>query len=160
MNIFSYILESVASDIIFASSLLFIKLPEEKALRKKYLCVRTVARDAVVDAVGEIVLLSKMRKPPKNYSCAGEVDGILVCFKHIVIPSSFGVTIPRSRSTTSVLYPSVRTNEFRHSSPTLDKTKMTSVTANALTIKAGVKRGVEDVPFRLNPRLKASWLEI
>uniref|UniRef100_A0A0R3S298 MABP domain-containing protein n=1 Tax=Elaeophora elaphi TaxID=1147741 RepID=A0A0R3S298_9BILA len=129
---------------------------KEKALRKKYLCVRTVARDAVVDAVGEIVLLSKMRKPPKNYSSAGEVDGVLICFKHIVIPSSFGVSIPRSRSTTSVLYPSVGTNEFRHSNPSLDKTKMTTITTSALTIKAGVKRGVEDVPFRLNPQVEST----
>lgn len=56
----------------------FMKLPEEKALRKKYLCVRTVARDAVVDAVGEIVLLSKMRKPPKNYSSAGFVQSVII----------------------------------------------------------------------------------
>lgn len=46
---------------------------EEKSLRKKYLCVRTVARDAVVDAVGEIILLSKLKKPPRNYSSAGLV---------------------------------------------------------------------------------------
>ncbi|VDK78369.1 unnamed protein product [Litomosoides sigmodontis] len=127
---------------------------KEKALRKKYLCVRTVSRDAVVDAVGEIILLSKLRKPPKNYSSAGEVDGILICFKHIVIPSSFGVAIPRS-SSTSVLYPSLGTHEFRHSNPTLDKAKI-SITANALTIKAGVKRGVEDVPFKLNPKVESS----
>ncbi|EJW82432.1 hypothetical protein WUBG_06658 [Wuchereria bancrofti] len=129
---------------------------KEKALRKKYLCVRTVARDAVVDAIGEIVLLSKLRKPPKNYSSAGEIDGVLVCFKHIVIPSSFGVTIPRSRSTTSVLYPSIETNESRHSTPALDRTKTTSITAkNSLTIKAGMKRGVEDVPFKLNPQVES-----
>ncbi|CAG9538066.1 unnamed protein product [Cercopithifilaria johnstoni] len=128
---------------------------KEKALRKKYLCVRTVARDAVVDAIGEIVLLSKMRRPLKNYSSAGEVDGILICFKHIVIPSSFGVTLPRSRSTTSVLYPSIGTSEFRHSNPTLDKAK-TGIAGNALTIKSSVKRGVEDVPFKLNPKVESS----
>ncbi|KAM3727212.1 Multivesicular body subunit 12B [Dirofilaria immitis] len=128
---------------------------KEKALRKKYLCVRTVARDAVVDAVGEILLLSKMRKPLKNYSSAGEVDGILICFKHIVIPSSFGVAIPRSRSTTSMLYPSIGNGDFRHSSPSLDKTKKISIPTNALTIKA-VKRGVEDVPFKLNPQVEST----
>ncbi|KAL3990595.1 hypothetical protein ACH3XW_32415 [Acanthocheilonema viteae] len=131
---------------------------KEKTLRKKYLCVRTMARDVVVDAVGEIVLLSRMRKPPKNYSSAGEVDGILICFKHIIIPSSFGVTIPRSKSTTSVLYPSIATNEFRHSNSTLDKTTP-SITANALTIKAGAKRGVEDVPFKLNPKVESSLVK-
>uniref|UniRef100_A0A915PD48 MABP domain-containing protein n=1 Tax=Setaria digitata TaxID=48799 RepID=A0A915PD48_9BILA len=125
---------------------------KEKPLRKKYLCVRTVARDAVVDAIGEIVLLSKMRKPPKNYSSAGEVDGILICFKHIVIPSSFGIAIPRSRSTTSVLYPSVGSNEFRHSSPTLDREKKPSLTTNVLTIKTSGKRGVEDL--EMLPELK------
>lgn len=58
-------------------------------------------------------------------------------------------------SSTSVLYPSLGTNEFRHSNPTLDKAKI-SITANALTIKAGVKRGVEDVPFKLNPKVQGS----
>ncbi|VDN31514.1 unnamed protein product, partial [Gongylonema pulchrum] len=104
---------------------------KEKALRKKYLCVRTVAREAVVDAVGEIILLSKMRKPPRNYSSAGEVDGILICFKHIVIPSSFGMTIPRSRSAGT----------------------------NVLTIKTGLKRGVEDVPFKLNPLVESTMVK-
>ncbi|VDO08275.1 unnamed protein product [Brugia timori] len=58
--------------------------------------------------------------------------------------------------TTSVLYPPIETNESRHSTPVLDRTKMTSITTkNALTIKAGVKRGVEDVPFRLNPQVES-----
>ncbi|VDN07109.1 unnamed protein product [Thelazia callipaeda] len=129
---------------------------KEKALRKKYLCVRTVARDAVVDAVGEIILLSKWRKPLKNYSSAGEIDGILICFKHIIIPSSFGIAIPRSRSTTSGLYPPMDT-ELRHSDPSLDKTaKKGSFNTSALTIKASVKRGIEDIPFKLNPRVEST----
>lgn len=132
---------------------------KEKSLRKKYLCVRTVARDAVVDAVGDIIVLSKQRKPPKNYSSAGEIDGTTICFKHIVIPSSFGVVIPRSQSSSGNIgiYPSMN-NEFRNSAPSLaDKVSSAASGMKALTIKSGVtRRGIEDVPFKLNPLIESA----
>ncbi|VDN60464.1 unnamed protein product [Dracunculus medinensis] len=131
---------------------------KEKALRKKYLCVRSVARDTVLDAVGEIILLSKQKKPPRNYSSAGEIDGILVCFKYVVIPASFGIGLPRSQSTIAGIYPNVAEN-FRRSAPSLDQITGNLNSMNALTIKTGTqKRGIEDVPFKLNPILEKSML--
>ncbi|VDM36395.1 unnamed protein product [Toxocara canis] len=130
---------------------------KEKSLRKKYLCVRTMARDAVVDAVGEIVVLNRHKKPPRNFSSAGEIDGSLICFRHIVIPSSFGISMPRSQSS-SGLYPSV--GENRHSAPVLaggGSQKDVTSGVNALTIKlASARFGVDDVPFKLNPIIESS----
>lgn len=57
--------------------------------------------------------------------------------------------------TTSGLYPSVGEG-FRHSDPSLDKAgKKASAISNALTIKAGIKRGVEDVPFKLSAAIES-----
>ncbi|KHN87466.1 Multivesicular body subunit 12B [Toxocara canis] len=103
---------------------------KEKSLRKKYLCVRTMARDAVVDAVGEIVVLNRHKKPPRNFSSAGS----------------------------SGLYPSV--GENRHSAPVLaggGSQKDVTSGVNALTIKlASARFGVDDVPFKLNPIIESS----
>ncbi|MFH4978375.1 hypothetical protein AB6A40_005084 [Gnathostoma spinigerum] len=78
---------------------------KEKALRKRYLCVRSVARDTVVDAIGEILVLNKLKKPPRGYASAGEIDGALICFKHIVIPQNFG-RLPHCRSSVAMSSPS------------------------------------------------------
>ncbi|TKR73930.1 hypothetical protein L596_021174 [Steinernema carpocapsae] len=59
----------------------------EKGLRKKYICIKTAARSSVVDAIGDIIILAKSKRPPMGYSQAGEIDGMLVCYKHVVIPN-------------------------------------------------------------------------
>ena len=43
----------------------------EKSLRKKYVCIRTEPRDRVVDAIGEIIILGKTKKVPRDYTSAG-----------------------------------------------------------------------------------------
>lgn len=54
------------------------------------------------------------------------------------------------------MYPSIG-DAFRHSDPSLDKAgHKGSTSVNALTIKASAKRGVEDVPFRLNPAVQST----
>uniref|UniRef100_A0A915BG89 Multivesicular body subunit 12A n=1 Tax=Parascaris univalens TaxID=6257 RepID=A0A915BG89_PARUN len=127
---------------------------KEKSLRKKYLCVRSMSRDAVVDAIGEIVVLNRHKKPPRNFSSAGEIDGSLICFRHVVIPPSFGISLPRSQSSGG-LYPSV--GEDRHSAPVLAGGGQQLGGVNALTIKlASTRIGVEDVPFKLNPVIESS----
>jgi len=61
----------------------------EKALRKKQLCIRTMPRESAVDAVNDVIVLAKLKKPPTGYSLAGEVDGLLICYKYGTIPADF-----------------------------------------------------------------------
>uniref|UniRef100_A0A914W046 MABP domain-containing protein n=1 Tax=Plectus sambesii TaxID=2011161 RepID=A0A914W046_9BILA len=58
----------------------------EKALRKKQLCVRYVPRDTAVDAVCDLIILTRQKKPPNGYSMAGDIDGLTICYKFGVIP--------------------------------------------------------------------------
>lgn len=79
----------------------------EKALRKKQLSVRIVPRVSAVDAVSDLVLLARLKKPPQGYTLAGfppppsptspphpapccsEIDGLMLCFKYGTIPEDF-----------------------------------------------------------------------
>jgi len=61
----------------------------EKALRKKQLCIRTMPRESAVDAVNEVIVLAKIKKPPTGFSLAGEIDGLLICYKYGTIPADF-----------------------------------------------------------------------
>ncbi|CAI4228251.1 unnamed protein product [Auanema sp. JU1783] len=121
----------------------------EKALRKKFLCLKSEPRDAVVDAVGEICILGKTKKTPKGYSCAGEIDGALIVFKVVVIPQTFGMkhsasaqSLPPARSAPAPpglmpLYPSLQPS---NSASDIEK--------NPSFVKP---KGVDGVPFKLHP---------
>lgn len=136
----------------------------EKALRKKFICVRQVPRDTAVDAVGEIIVLNKKGKTPKEFTSAGEVDGILICFRVVVIPPSFGLTQSSSdQALTSTfgapppigLYPNISN---AHSTPALSNAanQKASLPINAFTIKQSVvgPKAIDGVPFKLNARLQ------
>lgn len=44
---------------------------EEKALKKKYLCARFTPRNDTLDALSELVILARSKKPPKGFTSAG-----------------------------------------------------------------------------------------
>ncbi|CAB3405863.1 unnamed protein product [Caenorhabditis bovis] len=127
----------------------------EKSLRKKYICIRTEPRDRVVDAIGEIVIFAKNKKVPRNYTSAGEVDQLLICFRVITIPQTYG--IPRSNSSSNLetpktgLYPGLSPQP--QSTPNLDGTGNTS--NNAFTMRnSGMPRikAIDGIEFKVNPR--------
>ncbi|CAI2351190.1 unnamed protein product [Caenorhabditis sp. 36 PRJEB53466] len=70
----------------------------EKSLRKKYVCIRTEPRDRVVDAISEIIILGKTKKIPRDYTSAGEIDSLLVCYKVVPIPQTYGIQTSNSAS--------------------------------------------------------------
>ncbi|VDO92117.1 unnamed protein product [Heligmosomoides polygyrus] len=43
----------------------------EKSLRKRFICLKTEPRDSVVDAIGEVIILNKQKKTPKDFTLAG-----------------------------------------------------------------------------------------
>uniref|UniRef100_A0A0N5ALZ3 Multivesicular body subunit 12A n=1 Tax=Syphacia muris TaxID=451379 RepID=A0A0N5ALZ3_9BILA len=142
----------------------------EKSLRKRCLCVRTVPRDTVVDAVGEIIVLNKMKRPPNNFSSAGEVDGALICFRHVVVPPSFGVLIPDPKPLLAMhsmdfsktifrsnsIYPSIDSKGTQNTDKRQCENDMKgTLGVNALTIRAGdIRKNIKDVPFKLHPLIE------
>ena len=49
----------------------FIFLLGEKASRKKQLCVKLVPRDSTKDAISELIILSRSKRPPSGYTMVG-----------------------------------------------------------------------------------------
>ncbi|EYC38954.1 hypothetical protein Y032_0685g1525 [Ancylostoma ceylanicum] len=80
----------------------------EKSLRKRFVCVKTEPRDSVVDAVGEVIILNKQKKTPREFTLAGEVDGAAICFRVVVVPPSFG--LKHSKRLFSCVYLYVKSN--------------------------------------------------
>ncbi|KAL6722445.1 hypothetical protein Aduo_017570 [Ancylostoma duodenale] len=138
----------------------------EKSLRKRFVCVKTEPRDSVVDAVGEVIILNKQKKTPREFTLAGEVDGAAICFRVVVVPPSFGLRHSKSDRTLSNssgpqapppigLYPQLGQSG---STPSLKPRP----DGNMFTIKntSFTKvRGEDGVPFKLNPQL-ASRLKV
>ncbi|KFD55196.1 hypothetical protein M514_03837 [Trichuris suis] len=54
----------------------------EKALRRKQICVKRLLRKRAIDAVCEISIFARQKKPPGNHYYAGDIDGLLLCFKY------------------------------------------------------------------------------
>ncbi|RCN50984.1 hypothetical protein ANCCAN_02771 [Ancylostoma caninum] len=138
----------------------------EKSLRKRFVCVKTEPRDSVVDAVGEVIILNKQKKTPREFTLAGEVDGAAICFRVVVVPPSFGLRHSKSDRALSNstgpqalppigLYPQLGQSG---STPSLKPRP----DGNMFTIKntSFTKvRGEDGVPFKLNPQL-ASRLKV
>lgn len=54
---------------------------EHKAWRKRQICYRLAKRGAVKQAVTDIILCSKMKTAPDGFALAGEINGVMICFK-------------------------------------------------------------------------------
>lgn len=134
----------------------------ERALRKKYLCARFTPRNDALDAITDIIVLARAKRPPKGYTDAGDVDGMKICFKVNTIPETYGRLrneLKHSQSNPGSLYPSVPTKilneEYRHSTPTMDPAPSDY---NRFTIKPrhGTIKGIDGVPFKLRADLKTA----
>lgn len=69
----------------------------EKACRKKAISIKMTNRDTTTDAVTDIILLTKSKRPPEGYSIAGDVNGVIICVKVGKVP--------------------VETQQFQHATP-------------------------------------------
>jgi len=131
----------------------------EKALRKKFLCARFTPRNDALDAVTDIVILSRTKRPPRGYTSAGEVDGMTICFKVATIPETYA-RLNHSKSNPTALYPNIShkpsldNSSYRHSTSDLEVSGVHNE-LNHFTIKMprGI-RGIDGVPFKLSPALE------
>lgn len=58
----------------------------EKALKKKQIGIKMAPRDSAADAVIDIFLQNKSKRPPDGCTVAGEVNSFLLCFKMGKVP--------------------------------------------------------------------------
>ncbi|KAB0802487.1 hypothetical protein PPYR_04673 [Photinus pyralis] len=54
---------------------------EQKAWRKKQLCYRLVPRKQAILAVTDIIICSRLKRAPEGFSLAGEINGVVICYK-------------------------------------------------------------------------------
>ncbi|KAK5975202.1 hypothetical protein GCK32_008862 [Trichostrongylus colubriformis] len=127
----------------------------EKSLRKRFICVKTEPRDSVVDAVGEVIILNKQKKTPRDFTLAGEIDGAALCFRVTVVPPAFGLKHSASdrglSSSTGKPIPPPPIGLY----PQLGQygstpSKLNQQPDNPALAKV---RGEDGVPFKLNPQL-------
>jgi len=148
---------------------------KERALKKKFLCARFASRNDSLDAVTDVVVLAKSRRAPKSYTLAGEVDGMLICFKVSTIPDGYA-RLSHSQSTSEIsssqdaankrnsqLYPPIAA-PGPHSQSIGDLASVGGPHGQAVAAAAtGISsftirqsavnhvKGVDGVPFQLNP---------
>lgn len=61
---------------------------EQKAWRKRQLSYRLSEKSSVFLAITDIIILSKSKKAPEGFTMAGEVNGLLVCYKSAPLPTT------------------------------------------------------------------------
>lgn len=151
---------------------------KEKALRKKVLCVKVVPREFAVDAVCDFIILARQKNPPHGYTKAGELEGLVLCYKYGVIPTGFPNNMtPKSSNN---FYPNLPypIHPLSHSSATSNGKTGTPTRQTPETPTGGfvsgqqgspnfhtpTKRqmsvvsntGIEGLPFEINPKIRPS----
>ncbi|XP_076328083.1 multivesicular body subunit 12B-like [Tachypleus tridentatus] len=54
---------------------------QQKATKKKNLCYKLMKKELVHKLVTDIIVLSKLKKPPSGFTLAGELNSLLICYK-------------------------------------------------------------------------------
>lgn len=63
-------------------------ITEQRAWRKRQLCYRLSERSSVFLAITDIIVMSKAKKAPEGFTMAGEVNGLLICYKSAPLPAA------------------------------------------------------------------------
>lgn len=66
----------------------FISFTEQRAWRKRQMCYRLSEKSSVFLAITDIIILSKSKKAPEGFTMAGEINGLLVCYKSAPLPTN------------------------------------------------------------------------
>uniref|UniRef100_A0A182YSI2 Multivesicular body subunit 12A n=1 Tax=Anopheles stephensi TaxID=30069 RepID=A0A182YSI2_ANOST len=148
---------------------------EQKAWRKKQLVYRLAKKGSAKQAVTDIILCSRLRQAPEGFTLAGDINGILVCFKLSPVPHRPSPSVPTRQSITdlektienlkiqsNVSNPQPQDHEYEQlltsyqlsPKPVAPKSPMYS------TGTLNIHTDVEGVPFMLNPALKHYATEI
>uniref|UniRef100_A0A1I8P1N7 Multivesicular body subunit 12A n=1 Tax=Stomoxys calcitrans TaxID=35570 RepID=A0A1I8P1N7_STOCA len=67
---------------------------DQKAWRKRQIAYKLSKRGTVTHAVTDIILCSKLKIAPEGFKLAGEINGILICYKTGAIPARLPPPVP------------------------------------------------------------------
>ncbi|KAI8115350.1 Multivesicular body subunit 12A [Lucilia cuprina] len=67
---------------------------EQKAWRKRQIAYKLSKRGTVTQAVTDIILCSKLKIAPEGFKLAGDINGILICYKTGAIPVRLPPPVP------------------------------------------------------------------
>uniref|UniRef100_U5EEK5 Multivesicular body subunit 12A n=1 Tax=Corethrella appendiculata TaxID=1370023 RepID=U5EEK5_9DIPT len=155
---------------------------EQKAWRKRQIIYRLSKKGTIPNAVTDIILCSKFKQAPAGFTLAGDINGILICFKissiiHRIppdIPPALPVKndslikgIENIQISPKSLYPVPMENfdngndyenlrRSFHISPKRPAPKPPVVSCGTLNIHTEI----EGITFALNPALKSNTIEI
>ncbi|XP_064649882.1 multivesicular body subunit 12B-like [Lineus longissimus] len=58
----------------------------DKATKGKRVVIKMIQRDTTTDGICELIILSKSKRPPGDYTLVGELNGLALCFKMGPVP--------------------------------------------------------------------------
>lgn len=67
---------------------------DQKAWRKRQLIYKLSKRGTVTQAVTDIILCSKLKAAPDGFKLAGDINGVLICYKTSAIPVRLSPPVP------------------------------------------------------------------
>ncbi|XP_064458039.1 multivesicular body subunit 12B-like [Ornithodoros turicata] len=127
---------------------------DQRAMKKKFLCFKTIPRDHASEAVSDIIVLSKSRKPPDGFVLAGEVNSLHIGYKLTPVAPLNGR----------------RNSHHQPPLPPLPYPLPSRVDNNVQKTGGGVKgiaptensrhthsSAIDDVPFEINPRYRTMF---
>ncbi|KAI0989609.1 hypothetical protein GJ496_006464 [Pomphorhynchus laevis] len=118
---------------------------KENATSKKTICVRMSPRSTVQKAVGDIIFLSKQKRPPPGYSLLGELNNLLMCYSQWILFSQlaqqnrFSESTVHSRNSDSKCI----TKHTQQENSTFVRTTSLYSTAEKLLHSSGLKEAVK-----------------
>lgn len=155
---------------------------EQKAWRKRQLVYRLAKRGVAKQAITDIILCSRLRQAPEGFTLAGEINGILICYKTSLLAHRAPPGVPSRQSITDLertiedlkiqagqenpLYPAVPSDPSDHDYEQLRMSYQISPKRPApkppaySTGTLNVHTEVEGVPFVLNPALSRQSFEV
>nr|XP_014093583.1 uncharacterized protein LOC106619827 [Bactrocera oleae] len=68
---------------------------EQKAWRKRQIAYKLTKRGNVTQAVTDIILCSKLKVAPEGFKLAGDINGVLICYKTSAIPIRSPPPVPQ-----------------------------------------------------------------
>ncbi|KAH8363780.1 hypothetical protein KR200_006729 [Drosophila serrata] len=75
---------------------------DQKAWRKRQIAYKLSKRGTVTQAVTDIILCSKLKVAPDGFKLAGDINGVLICYKTGAIPVRLPPPVPIAGSTCEV----------------------------------------------------------
>ncbi|KAK2143584.1 hypothetical protein LSH36_829g00097, partial [Paralvinella palmiformis] len=63
---------------------------DEKATRKKQICIRLIPKNSTSQAINKLIF-SRSKRPPPQFTPAGEINNLLLCYKFGPVPQTVGM---------------------------------------------------------------------